>query len=89
MRIEESYLVFLPDHFEGAVSELKRLRKTYGGERLTINTIKVHLDGINMTGTAAMVDPYSDESGSRGTTVVDERRLTKFMGELHLSLIHI
>lgn len=89
MRIEESYHVFLPDHFEGAVSELKRLRKTYGGERLTINTIKVHLDGINMTGTAAMVDPYSDESGSRGTTVVDERRLTKFMGELHREKIDL
>ena len=89
MRVEESYHVFLPNHFDGAVSELRRLSETYGGEMLKLNTIKIHLDGINMTGTAAMVEAYSDELTKRGTTVVDEPRLTEFMRELHREKIDL
>jgi predicted amidohydrolase YtcJ len=89
MRIEESYHVFLPDHFDNAISELKRLREAYGGEKLTINTVKIHLDGINMTGTAAMLDPYHDEATNRGTTVVDENVLAQFMRKLHQEKIDL
>lgn len=89
MRVELSYHVFLPNHFDGAVSELKRLREAYGGERLKLNTVKIHFDGINMTGTAAMVEPYNDAPTKQGTTVVDESRLTEFMRELHREKIDL
>lgn len=44
----------------GDVAEAVRLRDAYAGGRLRVDAVKVYVDGVIETGTAALVDPYVD-----------------------------
>ena len=83
LRYEGSYIVDVEDQFSGAVQELKRLRTTYGGERLRFNTIKVMFDGVSEIRTSAVLEPFLGEENYRGKTLVDSTRLRDFILELH------
>ena len=83
LRYEGSYRIEVEDQFSGAVRELKRLRKTYGGKRLRFNTIKIMFDGVSEIRTSAVLEPFLGEEGYRGKTVVDAPRLSNFILELH------
>ena len=83
LRYEGSYRIEVEDQFSGAVEELKRLRKTYGGERLRFNTIKVMFDGVSEIRTSAVLDPFLGEENFRGKTLVDATQLRDFILELH------
>ena len=83
LRYEGSYRIEVEDQFSGAVEELKRLRKTYGGERLRFNTIKVMFDGVSEIRTSAVLDPFLGEENYRGKTLVDATQLRDFILELH------
>jgi len=83
LRYEGSYLIDFEDQFSGAVQELKRLRKTYGGERLKFNTIKVMFDGVSEIRTSAVLEPFLGEEIYHGKTLVDVTRLRDFILELH------
>jgi len=75
--------IVLPDQLETAVSELKRLRREYGGDLLRFETIKIHFDGVQEIRTAAMLDPYLGEGAGRGETLFTLDRLRDFILELH------
>lgn len=83
LRYEGSYRIETEDEFSGAVAELKRLRKTYGGERLRFNTIKVMFDGVSEIRTSAVLEPFLGEGNNRGKTLVDAARMRDFILELH------
>jgi len=83
LRYEGSYRIEAEDQFSGAVQELKRLRETYGGERLRFNTIKVMFDGVSEIRTSAVLEPFLGEEGYYGKTVVDAARMRDFILELH------
>ncbi len=83
LRYQGSYRIETEDQFSGAVAELKRLRKTYGGERLRFNTIKIMFDGVSEIRTSAVLEPFLGEGNSRGKTLVDSARLRDFILELH------
>jgi predicted amidohydrolase YtcJ len=83
LRYLGSYLVDDESQFDGAVLELKRLRATYGGERLSFNTIKIMFDGVSEIRTSAVLDPFLGEEDYRGKTLVDAVRLRDFVLELH------
>ncbi|MCH8072145.1 MAG: amidohydrolase [Proteobacteria bacterium] len=83
LRYEGSYRIEVEDQFSGAVQELKRLRKTYGGKRLRFNTIKIMFDGVSEIRTSAVLEPFLGEEDYRGRTVVDAPRLSNFILELH------
>ena len=83
VRYEAAYHIFLPEHVPGAIDELLRLRRDYGGERLTFNTIKFHFDGTDELRTGAVLEPFSDDPGNRGATLLDTEQLTEFIVELH------
>ena len=83
LRYEGSYRIEVEDQFSGAVQELKRLRKTYGGKRLRFNTIKIMFDGVSEIRTSAVLEPFLGEEDYRGRTVVDAPRLSHFILELH------
>ncbi len=52
---------------EAEVTRLKALREQYrGGNRLTVNTIKLYADGVIEAGTAALLAPYLGRRGSAG-----------------------
>ncbi len=82
LRYEGSYHVYLKEHFSVAISELKRLRRTYGGDRLTFNTIKIHYDGVPEIRTAAVSESFSDDRGNRGKTIASETELADFIRQL-------
>ncbi|MGY8796398.1 MAG: amidohydrolase, partial [Woeseiales bacterium] len=54
LRYEGSYRIDDDSQIDGAVQELKRLRSTYGGERVKFNTIKIMLDGVSEIRTSAV-----------------------------------
>ncbi len=84
VRIEGSYHITKDYQFDEAVTELKKLRSNYSSENLTINTIKVHFDGVHFfINTAAMLEPYSHNNKERGRIITSEKRLREFMIELH------
>ncbi len=89
VRYEGSYHIFLPDHVPDAIDELQRLRRTYGSERLRFNTIMIHLDGTNEIRTGAVLEPYSDDPGNRGTTLLDTEELRDFIVQLHEARIDL
>lgn len=47
----------------------------YGDHRLTVRTLKMYIDGALGSRGAALVEPYSDEPGNRGLTVISEAGL--------------
>ena len=83
LRYEGSYRIEVEGQFSGAVKELKRLRNTYGGNRLRFNTIKVMFDGVSEIRTSAVLEPFLGEGGYRGKTLVDATRMRDFILELH------
>ncbi len=89
LRYEGSYRIEVEDQFSGAVQELKRLRNTYGGERLRFNTIKVMFDGVSEIRTSAVLEPFLGEESYRGKTLVDATRLSDFILELHAEEIDL
>lgn len=68
--------VSVPFHYtrEMPLSELDRARgmaADFTGQRLTSNRVKIFIDGVIESGTAAMLDPYSDRPGHRGDPIFD------------------
>jgi predicted amidohydrolase YtcJ len=89
LRYEGSYRIETEEQLDGAVEELKRLRETYGGERLRFNTIKIMFDGVSEIRTSAVLEPFLGEEKYRGKTLVDANRLRDFILELHEEAIDL
>lgn len=49
----------------------------YGDHRLSVRSIKLYIDGALGSRGAALIEPYSDDPGNRGLTVVTEEDLRK------------
>jgi predicted amidohydrolase YtcJ len=82
VRYEGTYQIFSPDRVQFAIAEMKRYRKEYGGERLQFNTIKLFMDGINVNRAGAMLEPYADDPGYVGKTMLTAEELRDFLLEL-------
>ena len=89
VRYEGSYHIYLPDQVPDAIDELQRLRRTYGSERLRFNTIKIHFDGTNEIRTGALLEPFSDDPGNLGATLLDTEELRDFIVQLHEARIDL
>lgn len=68
--------VSVPFHYtrEMPLSELdraSRMARDFTGDRLTSNRVKVFVDGVIESGTAAMLEDYADRPGHRGTPIFD------------------
>ena len=83
VRYEGVYHIYVPDQVPGAIDELLRMRERYAGNRLQFNIVKIHFDGVNEIRTAALLDPFSDDPGNRGNTLIGERALSAFILELN------
>ena len=83
VRYEGTYQIFSPGRLEFAVPEMKRYKKEYGGERLQFNTIKLFMDGVNQNRAGAMLEPYADDPGYVGKTMLTAEKLRDFLLELH------
>lgn len=82
VRYEGTYQVFTPDRRHSAVSEMKRYRTEYGGERLQFNTVKLFMDGIYQNRSSALLEPYTDDPTYVGDTILSVDELRDFLLEL-------
>lgn len=68
------------------IPELAERRAALTHGRFRANSVKIMLDGVAETGTAALLDPYLDRCGcatdNRGTSFVDPGRLGAYVTEL-------
>jgi len=83
VRYEGTYQIFSPDRVQFAISEMKRYRNEYGGERLQFNTIKLFMDGVNPSRAGAMLEPYADDPDYVGKTMLTAEELRDFLLELN------
>ena len=83
VRYEATYQIFTPDRAKLAISEMKRYRKEYGGERLQFNTIKLFMDGIHPNHTASLLRPYVGDSRYVADTILSVEELRDFLLELN------
>lgn len=83
VRYEGTYQIFTPERTSLAIPEMKRFRKTYGGERLQFNTIKLFMDGINENRSGGMLEPYTDNPAYVANTMLTADELRDFLLELH------
>jgi predicted amidohydrolase YtcJ len=68
----------------GAVWDSARTRGPVMGiadDMLTIAAIELYVDGALESHSAALMDPYDDQSSTRGMTLVDEREITRVVRE--------
>ena len=82
VRYDGTYQVFTPKRRHSAVSEMKRYREQYGGDRLKFNTVKLFMDGIYQNRSAALLEPYSDDPSYVGDTILSADELCEFLLEL-------
>ena len=82
VRYEGTYQVFTPERRHSAISEMKRYRREYGGERLQFNTVKLFMDGIYQNRTSALLEPYLDDPSYVGETLLSVEELRDFLLEL-------
>lgn len=68
------------------IPELVERRAASGHGRFRAGSVKLMLDGVAETGTAALLDPYLDKCGcataNRGTSFIDPGQLPKYVTEL-------
>lgn len=83
VRYEGTYQIFTPDRVKFAISEMKRYRKEYGGERLRFNTIKLFMDGIYKNRSSALLEPHADDPGAIADTTLSVEELRDFLLQLH------
>ncbi len=89
LRYEGSYRIREAHELDGAVAELKRLRREFGGELVKFNTVKIMFDGVSEIRTSAVLDPFLGEGNVLGKTLVDAARLSDFLIELHEEAIDL
>ncbi len=82
VRYEGTYQIFTPERVHSAISEMRRYRKEYGGDRLRFNTIKLFMDGINQNRSSALLEPHVDDPGYVGDTMLTVGELRDFLLEL-------
>ncbi|MFJ6894633.1 amidohydrolase [Streptomyces hokutonensis] len=68
------------------IPELAERRAMLSHGRFRAGSVKLMLDGVAETGTAALLDPYLDKcgcaTGNRGTSFIDPDQLPKYVTEL-------
>ncbi len=82
VRYEATHHLYMPNQLKDAVQTVLDLRKEYGGELLTFNTIKIHFDGVNEINTAALLEDFANEKGNKGGMLYSEKELKNLLLEM-------
>ena len=83
VRYEGTYQIFTPERVHSAISEMRRYRREYGGDRLRFNTIKLFMDGINQNRSSGLLEPHTDDPAYVGDTMLTVEELRDFLLELN------
>ncbi|MDE0755647.1 MAG: amidohydrolase family protein [Woeseiaceae bacterium] len=82
VRYEGTYQIFTAERLHSAISEMKRYREEYGGDRLRFNTIKLFMDGIDQNRSSALLEPHTDDPDYVGDTTLSVEELRDFLLQL-------
>ena len=82
VRYEGTYQIFTPERVHSAISEMRRFRREYGGDRLQFNTVKLFMDGINQNRSSGLLEPHADDPAYVGDTMLTVEELRDFLLEL-------
>ena len=83
LRYEGTYHIILPDQIPNAIESLKSFQARFAGDRLRINTIKIHYDGVHEVGTSGVIEPFIDTNDeNRGGLIMDTFELSGFITQL-------
>lgn len=65
-----------------AYAAFERARKQYHDDSLCVDAVKLYIDGVQETGTAALLEPYANDPTSTGSTVYDVDELRRIVEDL-------
>jgi predicted amidohydrolase YtcJ len=83
LRYEGTYHIILPDQIPNAIDSVKSLQARFGGNRLHINTIKIHYDGVHEIGTSGVIEPFINTSDDNlGGLIMNSFELSNFISQL-------
>lgn len=83
LRYEGTYHIILPEQIPIAIDSVKSLQARFGGDRLRINTVKIHYDGVHEIGTSGVIEPFiNTDDENRGGLIMDTFELKNFMLQL-------
>ncbi|MFK8020470.1 MAG: amidohydrolase [Pseudomonadales bacterium] len=83
LRYEGTFRISTPDRLQLGISEMKRFRKLYAGDRLRFNTIKLFMDGVHENRSGAQLKPYADNPDHISDTTVSVAQLRDYLIQLH------
>lgn len=81
-RIFGSYHVTSASMAKQAVTEVQRLAENHNGDRLKVQTVKLHQDGIYEAYTAGMLDDYVGRPGFNGNMILKAEEIKTLLLEL-------
>lgn len=82
VRYYGSYTLFLPQDTDQAVSTLSAMRENFSSDQVTVDTLKIFLDGVIETRTAHMINDYLDTEGNRGNLLMSRSQIKDLLLEL-------
>ena len=82
VRYHGSYTLFVPQDLTGAVAKVTELNETYGSDRFRIDNLKIFLDGVLETRTAAIEEDYLDTPANNGEALLTRRQLHQVILQL-------
>ncbi len=77
-----SALRLTPDLTDADLESYERLRRRYASGNVRAGTVKAFIDGVVETHTAAMLEPYADDSSQLGETSMPVQELERLVLEL-------
>ncbi|MFK7733401.1 MAG: amidohydrolase [Pseudomonadales bacterium] len=83
LRYEGTFRISTPDRLQLGISEMKRFRTMYAGNRLRFNTIKLFMDGVHENRSGAQLNPYADNPDHVSDTTVSVAQLRDYLIQLH------
>ena len=83
VRYHGAYTLFLPSQVSSAVGTLKELSEEFNSELVKIDTLKIFLDGVLETRTAALSVDYLDTPGNSGDTLLNREQIHQLILELN------
>ncbi len=79
LRYHGAYTLFLPQQYDTAVAELKKLGERYNSDRVRIDTLKIFLDGVIETRSAHLLKDYDDMPGHRGGSLLTQEQIRELI----------
>ena len=80
-RVSLSYCVYLPERAKDAVKKQREYREKYESDLMSLDTIKIFMDGTITEATAGLTRPYINGKSGQGGCLLEQDELYKLFKE--------